>query len=94
MAKLKRVGVLSLAKFYTILMGIIGFIFGIFYAVIIAMGVPDMYSGDPFLSMGYLIILVLPIFYAIIGFIVGAISALLYNLVAKLVGGIDIEFER
>lgn len=38
-------------------------------------------------------IVVLPIFYGVIGFIIGALGALVYNLVAKWVGGIEIELE-
>jgi len=35
----------------------------------------------------------LPIMYGVIGFIAGAIGAALYNLVAGVVGGIEIEVE-
>jgi hypothetical protein len=35
-----------------------------------------------------------PILYAIIGFISGSIFALLYNIFASLVGGIEIELEK
>jgi hypothetical protein len=35
----------------------------------------------------------MPIFYGIMGFVVGAIGALLYNLVANWVGGIEMEVE-
>jgi hypothetical protein len=34
-----------------------------------------------------------PVFYGAMGFIMGAISALLYNLFAKWVGGIELEME-
>ena len=38
-------------------------------------------------------IVILPVFYGVIGFVVGALGALIYNLVAKWVGGIEIELE-
>jgi len=38
-------------------------------------------------------IVFVPIIYGVIGFIIGVIGALLYNLVAKWVGGIEIELE-
>ncbi len=42
---------------------------------------------------GIFALILFPILYAIIGFIAGAISAALYNLVAGIVGGIEIDVE-
>ena len=36
---------------------------------------------------------VAPLMYAVMGFVSGVIGALLYNLVAKWVGGIEVEVE-
>jgi hypothetical protein len=36
----------------------------------------------------------MPIFYAVFGFIFGIISAAIYNLVARWVGGIEVEVEQ
>jgi hypothetical protein len=36
----------------------------------------------------------MPIIYAIMGFIMGVIGAWLYNLIAKWVGGVQIELEK
>jgi hypothetical protein len=44
--------------------------------------------------VGILVMIGLPIFYAIIGFIFGAISALVYNLFSGIVGGVEIEVEN
>ena len=55
------------------------------------------YSGGLAEAIGFGIgggligIVVLPIFYGIVGLIFGLISAALYNVVARLVGGIRIE---
>ena len=38
-------------------------------------------------------IIVMPIFYGLIGFIFGALGAWLYNLMAKWIGGVKLEFE-
>jgi len=38
-------------------------------------------------------LIILPIFYGVVGFIAGAIGAALYNLIAGMVGGIEIEVE-
>jgi hypothetical protein len=49
--------------------------------------------GGAFVGMmfGVGAIIVLPIFYGLLGAVVTAISALLYNLVAGMVGGIEVD---
>ena len=45
-------------------------------------------------GVGLLAIAILaPIFYAAMGFVMGAITALVYNLAAKWMGGIEIQLE-
>lgn len=102
MATLKRVGVLSVAKLYAVLMAAFGLLLGIFYAIIGAAfgalaGSAGLSTGLPAglgVGFGLLAIIFLPIMYGFIGFISGAIGALLYNLIAKLIGGIEMEFEQ
>lgn len=43
-------------------------------------------------GIGAIFAIFLPIFYAIAGFIAGIISALVYNLVAKWTGGLELTF--
>lgn len=38
-------------------------------------------------------VIFLPIFYGVLGFVFGLLTALLYNLVARFVGGIEVEVE-
>lgn len=93
MAVVRKIGVMSLAKLQAVLMAVVGLIMGIFYALlslIIGTQLGDVGVGA---GLGFLGIIVLPVLYAIFGFIGGAIGALLYNLVAKWVGGVDLEFE-
>lgn len=94
MTKLKRLEVLSVAKLQAVLMAVIGLITGIFYALLGAAF--SVLAGPAGLGggLGFFAIIVLPIIYAVIGFILGAISAFLYNLIAGWVGGIEIEFEE
>jgi hypothetical protein len=94
MVKLRRVGVFSLAKLQGIIMAIFGLIFGIFYAIIgvtvgSALGATGLLAG-----LGFLAIIILPIVYGIFGFIGGAVGALIYNLAAKMTGGIEMSFEQ
>ena len=45
------------------------------------------------LGMGFGLIVIGPIFYGVMGFIVGVIGAFVYNIVAGWVGGIEVEVE-
>jgi hypothetical protein len=42
-------------------------------------------------GLGVLALVLFPILYAIVGFIAGAFTAAVYNLVAKWTGGVEIE---
>jgi hypothetical protein len=91
---IKRIGVLKLAIFQSALMAAFGLI-----VALVFMFFGAMFSGFGGHSagiagvMGIAALIVLPIMYAVIGFIAGAIGAALYNLVAGIVGGIEIEVE-
>jgi len=45
------------------------------------------------LGMGMGFMVLLPVFYAVMGFVFGVISAWLYNLLAKWLGGFELGFE-
>lgn len=99
MAVLKRIGVMSLAKFQAVIMAIFGFIVGLFMALLFAVlgSITRPYgaysASDPFSGLGFAVIIVFPIMYGIIGFIFGAITAFLYNVIAGIIGGIELEFD-
>jgi hypothetical protein len=61
-----------------------------------AVGMASSESSDAFagLLFGFGAVIFLPIFYGILGFIFGLIGALLYNGIARLIGGIEIELEE
>ena len=62
--------------------------------VLIFGGILSSFSGMAMLGLfqiSGLAFITFPIGYAIFGFIAGAIGALLYNLTAKIIGGIKIE---
>jgi hypothetical protein len=102
--RIKKLGVLSLAKMQGIMGVVIGLLIGIIYALIIVVYTifgASLVKGDAALAVGgggvILAILVLvgfPIMYGLIGFIGGAIGALVYNVFANFVGGIEIEVEN
>lgn len=94
MVRLKRIGVLSFAEVFGILMFIFGLIQSGPYIFLEKIVLPsaNQILSNPLKGIGLFALLFFPIIYGIMGFVIGAIVALLYNLVAKLVGGVDAEF--
>jgi len=71
-------------------------IFGAFIALLSLMGVSlggNRQGGILALVMGVGAIVIFPITYFVFGFIGGILSALFYNIVAKVFGGIEINVE-
>ncbi|SHJ61371.1 hypothetical protein SAMN04487911_12728 [Arenibacter nanhaiticus] len=95
MARLKKINVLALAKFQAVLMAPLGMITGIIYSLggtlydIINTG-----SVNYGTALAYVALVVQPIMFAIVGFLIGIVEALLYNLIAKRFGGMDIELDK
>lgn len=101
--RIKKVGVLSAAKMYGSIALVMSLIISIPYGLIIivySLFGAGLVGGEAAVAIGglgvvggILVMVGLPIMYAVIGFIGGAIGALLYNLFAGFVGGIEIEVE-
>lgn len=94
MPVVKRVGIISVAKVMAIISALIGLIIGIIFALVV--GVFGSISGMPMWihGLGVAAIIVFPLMLAIGGFIHGAVIAFIYNLAARLIGGIDLEFQQ
>ncbi len=101
--EIKRIDVWSCVKIAFILFGVIGLLFGVFYAMLLTM-VSGFLSqmGGQFQSLGTLftgalgifMIFFLGIFYAVVGAVVTTILTLVYNLLAKGFGGIKLFLEQ
>jgi len=97
---LKRIGALSCAKVTAVLYGVIGLIIGFFVSLfsLLISAVGSTFSESSGSWFGALFgigsIIFFPIFYAALGFIGGLIMAGLYNLVARMVGGIELDLEQ
>ena len=92
--RIKRISPLQLGKMLALLYGIIGLIaipFFLFMATMSAQLPPD--QRGPLMAMGAGAALFAPVLYAVVGFIFGIIGAVIYNVVAKWVGGIEVEVE-
>ena len=95
----RKIWVLSAGKITGALYALLGLIFGAIFALFsllgAAVGVASSQSPDALVGLlfGVGSVIFLPIFYGVLGFIFGLLKALLYNLVARFVGGIEVEVE-
>ena len=101
---IRRFGVMSVAKIYGLLTFVIGLIIGVIYGLFLILFGAAMSaiapSGDAALAggvstvvMGVIMMIGFPIMYGIMGFIGGAISAVIYNIASGMIGGIKFELE-
>ena len=86
MTTIKRFGVMSTAKFSAVFSGIIGIIEGVIFSLLPI-------TGGTF-GAGLVFIVLFPVILAFLGFVIGAISAFLYNEIAKRIGGIKVEIGK
>lgn len=101
--RIRKLGILSVAKIYAVMFLVMSLLISIPYGLmIIIFGAAMLGTGEQAgfaagggsIIIGLLVMIGVPIFYSIMGFIGGIIGALLYNLFAGLVGGIEIEVEN
>jgi hypothetical protein len=94
MALLKKVKIYSVARIYAVMSAFIGLILGLLNMALFllsknegeALGITPLY--------GYGGLVLFPLVYGISGFVFGASSAYLYNLVSKYIGGIEFEIDK
>ncbi|HEX6832984.1 MAG TPA: hypothetical protein VF132_05570 [Rudaea sp.] len=91
---IKRVGVLKLAT----IQACMGVAIGVFFAILFMLFGSLIASINPNaaaagMAGGIAMLFILPIFYGVCGFIFGALAAWLYNIIAGMVGGIEIDVE-
>jgi hypothetical protein len=100
---IRRFGVLSVAKMYALLLFVFGLIIGVIYGLIFIVMGASMFALSPgrdataggvsTVVIGIVFMIAFPIIYGILGFIAGAIGALIYNAMAGIIGGVKFELE-
>ena len=99
---IRRFGVISVAKMNGLLMFIFGLIIGVLYglffiifgaAITAAGGRQATASGVSTVVIGIGAMIGVPLMYGVLGFIMGAIGALIYNAVSGIIGGIKFDLE-
>jgi hypothetical protein len=90
---IRRVGALSCAKVAGLLYLILGFVFGALVSLFTIGGTMfgDQEGGVFARMFGASAIVVLPIFYGCLGFVMTFIMAWLFNLVVGITGGIEVD---
>jgi hypothetical protein len=94
---LKSIRPFSCAKVLSIVYLFVGLIIGLIFSgiglIVSIAGRSSELSGVPGLLLGVGAIIFFPIFYAVLGFIGGLIISAFYNLVAGMVGGIEMDLD-
>ena len=100
---IKRVGVLSLAKIFALVFLVLGLFIGVIYGLfIMVLGgtIMSQAGGDSagFAALGgvvagILVMVMVPIFYSGIGFVMGVIYAAVFNAAAGFLGGLELQVE-
>lgn len=100
--QVKRVGILSYAKISAVTCAAFGLIFGVIYGLVFMIvggammaggGRDASGAGAGSIVVGLLAMIGIPLFYGVLGFIVGLIGGVIYNVAAGFVGGIELELE-
>jgi hypothetical protein len=101
--KIKKLNVLSFARFQALFGGLLGLAAGIIYSfggfvvdTMVSLGWV-VTTETPGLSYGTVLafgaLVGMPLIGLVVGVVAGFVSAVLYNLVAKWFGGMDVDFE-
>lgn len=101
--RIRKLGVLSVAKMYAAMAFVISLLIAIPYGLFIiifslvgasgASGDAAFMIGGGGIAAGIILMIAIPIIYTIVAFIAGAIGAVVYNIFAGFVGGVEIEVE-
>lgn len=102
--RIKKLGILSFAKMQGLMGLVIGLIIGVIYGLIIILysllgaslvgGNNALAVGGGGVVIGIVVMIGVPIFYGVISFVFGAIIAVIYNVFARIAGGVEIEVEN
>jgi len=92
--ELRRIGVLSLAKISAAIYALLGLVGGAIVSLVslvVGTVAPAESGGALSALFGVAAVVVLPVFYGVVGFVGSLIMAALYNWLAGMVGGVHID---
>jgi hypothetical protein len=91
MHRIQRVGVAQLAKVLGVLYFFMGLVFLVVMLVFSRMMPGGAGAAFPGFGYGMGMVIFMPVFYAILGAVFGALGAAIYNVVAGMLGGVEID---
>jgi hypothetical protein len=92
--KLRSLDVLSVAKLMACIHGCLGLLFLPFFLIVGALGAVAGGQNAAFGAIGMAVLAVLmPVLYAGMGFLIGALMAWLYNVISKRIGAIELRLD-
>jgi hypothetical protein len=90
-----RIGPMSLARISGVIYAIIGFLVGCAISVASAVGgAPEGVEGAGLMVFGAAAVFLLPIFYGFLGFVMSLVVAGVYNALARIIGGIELDIRE
>jgi hypothetical protein len=89
--RVKKIGVLKTSIVSAIIFFILSLIMVV--PVMLVMGIAGVFSDNMGFAFGGVFMIFMPIMYAVIGFLATALWCWMYNVVARWIGGIEIEVE-
>jgi hypothetical protein len=97
---IRGIGVLSLGKMAGIIYACLGLLIGVIVAMVSVLGGFAGMANDAGPAAGFIglflgvgAVFVFPIFYGVLGAVMGIVVAAIFNVAARLVGGLEIEVD-
>lgn len=95
MIRVREAGALSFAKLFALAFGLLGILAGAMYSV--GGAIYDLVATRTVnwgTALAFLALIGMPLAFAIVGALVGMLSAPMFNIVARLMNGIELELEE
>lgn len=94
MVRLRSIAVMSSAKICAVVHAAIGILVGVIFLLVGIVGAAFAPAQQKLGMLGIVVMAVLmPVFYGVLGFVMGALWAFVYNFAASAIGGLELEFE-
>jgi len=93
MARIRSVGVLSLANLHAIVMAVLGLLHGMVLAFL-GFGLFPMVLNYWYASFGFAWILIMPVMMGVCGWVIGAVIAVVVNFGLGIIKGLEVDIQQ